>query len=306
VRACDIASEPRVCSWDRTPVFTQPRTSLRVAFQRMSDRVTSTYKIAMPTVAAIAAFLEQVAPFRLAEDWDNVGLLVGHRGQNVKKLITCLTVTPETAAEAVEAGADLIVTHHPMPFLATKRLTDETTAGRLLLELIVAQVAVYSPHTAFDSAAEGVNQRLATGLGLRGIGPLLPHVEGQGTGRWGSLQEPISLAELADRLKRFLKIERLQMVGRPERSIRTVAVGCGAADELLDSARSNGCDAMVLGEARFHTCLEARAAGIALLLSGHFASERFAVEGLAEVLARQFPEAEIWASRRESDPIEWR
>ena len=95
------------------------------------------------------------------------------------------------------------------------------------------------------------------------------------------------------------------MVGQPERPVRTVAVGCGAADELLEAARLSGCDAMVLGEARFHTCLEAQAAGIGLLMPGHFASERFAVECLAEVLARQFPEVEVWASRRESDPVGW-
>ncbi len=109
----------------------------------------------MPTVASIAAFLEQLAPARLAEEWDNVGLLVGRRDQAVKKLMTCLTVTPASAAEAVEAGADLIVTHHPLPFNAMKRLTADTTAGRLLLDLIAAHVAVYSAHTAFDSAAEG-------------------------------------------------------------------------------------------------------------------------------------------------------
>ena len=140
----------------------------------------------MPTIAAVAAFLEQLAPPRLAEEWDNVGLLVGHRDQAVKKLMTCLTVTPASAAEAIEARADLIVTHHPIPFTAIKRLTADTTAGRLLLDLIAARVAVYSAHTAFDSAAEGVNQRLAEGLELRGIAPLMPHVEGQGTGRWGS------------------------------------------------------------------------------------------------------------------------
>jgi dinuclear metal center YbgI/SA1388 family protein len=259
----------------------------------------------MPTVAAIAAFLEQVAPFRLAEEWDNVGLLVGRCSQSVKKIMTCLTVTPVSATEAIEEHADLIVTHHPMPFLAMKRLTDDTMVGRLLLDLIAAHIAVYSSHTAFDSACQGVNDQLATGLGLRGVAPLVPHPEGQGTGRWGSLSEPLTLGELADRLKEFLSIERLQMVGQPEQMIRTVAIGCGAADELLDAARQNNCDAMVIGEARFHTCLEAEASGIALLLPGHFASERFAVEALADVLARQFPDVAVWPSRRESDPVRW-
>jgi dinuclear metal center YbgI/SA1388 family protein len=257
----------------------------------------------MPTVAAIAAFLEEVAPFRLAEEWDNVGLLVGHRDKAVKKIMTCLTVTPESVAEAIEAGVDLIVAHHPMPFRPVQRVTSDTAVGRLLLDLIAARVAVYSPHTAFDSALQGVNDRLAAGLGLHGTMPLQPHPDGQGTGRWGWLADAIPLGELADRLKTFLKIERLQMVGQPEQPVRTVAIGCGAADELLASAHANGCDGMVLGEARFHTCLEAQTAGIGLLLPGHFASERFAVECLAEVLGQQFPNVQVWPSRHETDPI---
>jgi dinuclear metal center YbgI/SA1388 family protein len=259
----------------------------------------------MLTVQTIAAFLEQFAPPRLAEDWDNVGLLVGDRDCSVERVMTCLTVTPASAAEAVEQRAQLIVTHHPLPFSAVKRLTADTTVGRLLLQLIAAEIAVYSPHTAFDSAAEGINQRLAAGLALRGIVPLQPHPEGQGTGRWGWLQEPLTLGLLAQRVIAFLSIAGLQMVGDPQQPVRTVAVACGAAGELLEAARDAGCDAMLLGETRFHTCLEAEAAGIGLLLPGHFASERFALECLAEVLAHQFPALEVWASRSERDPIRW-
>ncbi|MEN6457749.1 MAG: Nif3-like dinuclear metal center hexameric protein [Thermoguttaceae bacterium] len=260
----------------------------------------------MPSVSTIAAFLEELAPSRLAEDWDNVGLLVGRRNQPVKKLMTCLTVTPASAAEAVEAAADLIVTHHPIPFSALKRLTEETTPGRLLLDLIGARVAVYSAHTAFDSAGQGINQRLAEGLGLGEIAPLLTQSEAvEGAGRWGRLDGPIALEQLAQRAKRFLGIERLQMVGPPAKHVRTVAVACGAAGEFLDAACQHGCDAMLLGEARFHTCLEAEAAGVGLLLPGHYASERFALECLADVLADQFPDVHVWASREECDPLRW-
>lgn len=259
----------------------------------------------MLTVQTIAAFLEEFAPSRLAEDWDNVGLLVGRRDAPVRRVMTCLTVTPATAAEAIRSRADLIVAHHPLPFAALKRLTSETTSGRLLLDLIAARTAVYSPHTAFDSAAAGINQRLATGLGLRGVVPLAPHAEGQGAGRWGWLEEPLALCKLAGRVQDFLAIERLQLVGDSEQTVRAVAVACGAAGELLDVARSAGCDCMVLGETRFHACLEAEACGLGLILPGHFASERFAVECLADVLSQQFPALEIWASRQERDPLRW-
>ena len=167
----------------------------------------------MLTIETVAAFLDHFAPARLAEDWDNVGLLVGDRRRTVRRVMTCLTITPASAAEAIEREADLIVSHHPLPFAALKRLTTDTTVGRLLLDLIAAQVGVYSPHTAFDSAAEGINQRLSAGLGLRGILPLVPHEEGQGTGRYGWLGEPVGLGQLAQRVKEFLSITGLQMVG---------------------------------------------------------------------------------------------
>ena len=186
-----------------------------------------------------------------------------------------------------------------------RRLTTETTAGRLLLELVAARIAVYSPHTAFDSARQGINQRLAEGLDLQDITPLVPGDEELGAGRRGRLAEPLLLGQLADRVKAFLRIDRLQYIGQLDQTVKTVAVACGAADEFLDAARSARCDCMLIGETRFHTCLEAEAAGVGLLLPGHFASERFAVECLAEVLARQFPELEVWASRQERDPLRW-
>src|SRR4051794_30399775 len=114
----------------------------------------------MPTVAAIVDSLEQFAPSALAADWDNVGLLLADRASEVRRLMTCLTVTPDSAAEAVEAGVQLIVTHHPILFRAVKRLTTATPEGRMLLALIRAGVAVYSPHTAFDNTRDGINDLL--------------------------------------------------------------------------------------------------------------------------------------------------
>jgi len=259
----------------------------------------------MNTVATIAAFLDQFAPARLAEEWDNVGLLVGRSRHPVARVMTCLTVTPATAAEAIRQKADLIVTHHPMPFVATKRLTDEETVGAMLLDLIAAGTSIYSPHTAFDSARRGINQRLAEGLALRGICPLVPADEGLGTGRWGWLADEITLAGLAERVKQFLKIEHVARVGRADQTVRTVAVGCGAAGPLLAAARAAGCDAMLLGETSLHTCLAAEATGTGLILAGHYATERFAVEALAATLANEFADVEVWASRDERDPIVW-
>jgi dinuclear metal center YbgI/SA1388 family protein len=258
------------------------------------------------TVADIARFLDEFAPPELAESWDNVGLLVGRYEQPVERVMMCLSVTPASAREAVERGAGMIVSHHPLPFRPLGRLTGETTEGRLLLELIGAEIAVYSPHTAFDSAEQGINRRLADGLALCGVKPLVPGVDpGQGAGRYGTLSAKTTLAELAADVKRLLKIEHAQAVGPLAAPVATVAVACGSAAEFLAPAHAAACDALVTGEVRFHTCLEAEALGVGLVLAGHFASERFAVEQLAEVLAARFAGVEVWASTEESDPIQW-
>ena len=259
----------------------------------------------MLTIETIVNFLDQFAPPGLAEEWDNVGLLVGNRRRSVARVMTCLSLTPVTASEAIHRKAGLVVTHHPMPFRPLARLTADTPTGRLLLDLIAGRVAVYSPHTALDSAPQGINQQLAKGLGLRGIMPLRCQPDLPAAGRWGWLPEPMVLGQLGRRLKEFLSIDRLQRVGDPQQTIRSVAIACGAADELREAAHETGCDCMLLGEARFHTCLEAQARGIGLLLPGHFASERFAVESLAQVLSQRLPGLDVWASREEGDPVGW-
>ena len=260
----------------------------------------------MASIANVVGFLEAFAPTVLAETWDNVGLLVGDASWPVSKIMTCLTITPDSSQEAIQGGANLIVTHHPLPFRPLHRVTASTPEGRMLLELIAARIAIYSPHTAFDSARGGINQQLAEGLGLAHIEPLMASVEGgAGAGRFGRLAQPMRLADLVERTKEFLSIPHAQAVGSLDRPLTRIAVACGSAGEFLEPARLAACHVLVTGEVRFHTCLEAEATGIALVLAGHFASERFALEQLARVLAREFPQLEVWASRRERDPLHW-
>src|SRR5262245_9917280 len=202
----------------------------------------------MTTVHDICAFLDSFAPPALAAEWDNVGLLVGDQAQKVERLMTCLTITPAAAAEAIREQTDLIVTHHPLPFKPLKRLTADQPTGRILLDLIRGGVAIHSPHTAFDSAATGINPQLAEGLGLTQIQPLEPAEQlsaGLGTGRWGTLGKAQSLGQLAAQLKRFLKISGLHVVGDLQKPISRVAVACGSAGEFLDVAIRHGCDVLL-------------------------------------------------------------
>jgi dinuclear metal center YbgI/SA1388 family protein len=262
----------------------------------------------MIVVRDVCDFLEGFAPAVLAAEWDNVGLLVGDREQKVERVMTCLTVTPDVAREAIRERVDLIVTHHPLPFRPLKRLTADQPAGRLLLDLIRAGVAIHSPHTAFDSAAGGINQQLAEGLGLIEIQPLevVPSFPaGAGTGRYGTLAGKGTLGQLAAALKQFLKTSTLAVVGDLQMPVTRVGIACGSAGEFLDVAIDRGCQVLVTGETRLHTCYDAAARGTGLLLAGHYASERFGVERLAVVLQEKFAGLAVWASREEREPLVW-
>ena len=259
-------------------------------------------------IQSICQFMESFAPRRLAEDWDNVGLIAGDRLAKVERVMTCLTVTPESVDEAIAKQVDLIVSHHPLPFRPIKRLTTDNTPSELLWKLARAGVSVYSPHTSFDSAAEGINQTLAQKLGIDAPAPLQPLVDdpdGLGSGRVGKFSDPVSLGDLATRACGELGIDGLHVVGDSEKMITKVAVACGSGGSFLDAAKRKGCDALVTGEATFHTALDAKANSVALILVGHYASERFAVEDLAGHIKAEFDELEVWASQDECDPLTW-
>ncbi len=132
--------------------------------------------------------------------------------------------------------------------------------------------------------------------------PLKPDTAG-GEGRVGDREAPITLGELARLVKQQLQAATVQVVGDPDQLVRRVALACGSAGEFLTDAIRAGADVFLTGELRFHDALAARAAGLAVILPGHYATERPAVERLAARLAEHWPEVTTWASRAETDPL---
>jgi dinuclear metal center YbgI/SA1388 family protein len=219
--------------------------------------------------------------------------------------MTCLTLTPESASEAVEERVDLVVAHHPMPFRPLSQITTRTVEGEILWRLARAGVSIYSPHTAFDSTAEGINAAIAEGLALSNPRPLIPDEQDEtvGAGRIGTFTDPIPLNLLAERVKQLLGVATVRVVGDADLPVGRVTVACGSGGSLIAAAAGAGADAMVTGEATFHQCLAARASDLAMVLPGHYASERFAVERLAQWLQGTLAGLDAWASRLERDPL---
>jgi len=363
----------------------------------------------MPLVSDVCGYLDRFAPPATAADWDNVGLLLGDPNRPAFRILTCLTVTPEVVAEAIEERVELIVTHHPILFRGAKRLTTASADGKLLLPLIQWSIAVYSPHTAFDNCHGGINDGLCYRLGLADVRPLRPrdgrrdfklvvftpekdlaklsdalfaagagkigqyeqcsfrsagagtfygtsetaptvgergrredvsewrlevlvaekNVEaaiaairgahsyeepaydvyplrpapGPGEGRIGNLPEPVFLRNLAQTIKQQLRANSAQFLGDPDKLVTRIGIACGAGGEFLKDAAKDGADAFLTGEMRFHDQLNAEAAGMGVILPGHYASERPGVEDLATRLQWAFPGASVRPSKRERDPL---
>ena len=214
--------------------------------------------------------------------------------------------------EAIESKVNLIIAHHPLPFKPLAKLTSDTIPGEMLLRLIGNSIAVYSAHTAFDSAADGINARWAELIGLQDAAPLIASIRedavqemsADGSGRMGRFESPRPLGQVVSQAAKAVGEANPRIVGSPEMPISKVAIGCGSGGSFLAAAKRQGCNMLLTGEATFHTCLEARSMGIGLGLLGHYSSERFAMERLAKQLGDEIDAIEVWASKNESDPLQ--
>jgi len=253
--------------------------------------------------------LEIVAPLDLAESWDNTGLLAGDLDSTVHRVMMCLTVSPKTVQEAIGGKVQLVVTHHPLPFKPLQQIVTSTSAGKSLWALIRAGIAIYSPHTAWDNAAHGINFRLANMLNLTEIRPIreIAAVDPQGhclgVGRMGRLAPPRSIAEIIELLRSHIPSIRATTNQETAREFERVAIVCGSGGSFAEMAQQAGANLLLTGEATYHQCLEAQSMGLGMLMIGHFQSERFSMDALTGILKAEFPTLDVWTSRDECDPV---
>lgn len=236
------------------------------------------------TVNDIVELLEAMAPQQLAEDWDNVGLLLGRRTKPVRRLLLALDLSPEVAAQAVAYKADLLLTHHPVIFHKLSSLTDGDWQQELLLQLAENGIAAYSAHTNLDCVINGVNAVLARRLRLEDDDVLDMK---SGLGRIGSLAQPSSLAAFATGVKQALQADYLA-VGDAGRQVRRVAVCGGAGSDLIDLALQRGADTLVTGDVKYHEAQRAVYSGLNIIDAGHQPTELPVLEDLADRLSLYF------------------
>ena len=236
------------------------------------------------TVTDICLFMNELAPVKYAESWDNPGLLLGHLAQHVHKIMVALDLSPEVAEQAIEQECDIIITHHPYYFSLPKTLAVTDTKMEVLYELIKHDIALYAAHTNLDAAKGGVNDVLAARLGLDEVTEI-PRKDcpEQGLARIGVLDEPMALKDFAAKVRDDLGAEHLTYAGGDEPVYKVAVVGGSGAD-FMEDALAAGADTLVTGDLKYHVAQKALNLGLNVVDGTHQLTETPVVDKLEQVL----------------------
>lgn len=247
----------------------------------------------MTTVGDIYAFLRQLAPLELQLGFDNAGIQLGRLDGVVRRALLALDATSEVAAEAAEAGCELLITHHTLFFTPVKHVTDELT-----LSLIEGHIALISMHTNLDIAEGGVNDVLISLLGAQAQGGL----DVDNCGRIGTLPQELTLEEFLTRCKAALNTRGLRYYDAGC-GVKQLAVMGGAGGDAVYAAYEKGCDTYVTADVKYHQFLQAKEFGVNLIDADHFCTENPVIYALEKKLSTAFPAVEFIISERHAQTV---
>ncbi|XP_057320734.1 NIF3-like protein 1 isoform X2 [Microplitis mediator] len=250
--------------------------------------------------------LNNFANTSLAASWDNVGLLIEPtEPKNVSRILLTNDLTEKVMQEAVDLNTDLIVSYHPPIFAPLKRLTTNAWKERIALKCIENKIALYSPHTSFDSVRGGVNDWLAGAFDIETSVPIERDSVNPdyGMGRLCTLTSPITDQEAVNLVKRRIDISyvRLARVHSPDKLINTVAVCAGSGASVLKGVKA---DLFVTGEMLHHDILEAVQNDTVVILTNHSDSERGFLKEFAVILNKSLDNCvDVNVSKMDTDPL---
>ena len=269
----------------------------------------------MVLLSDLIATVQAAYPPDLAEEWDSgIGLTCGDPAAEVAGVLLAVDADETTVTEAIDLGAGLLLTHHPLLFRPVQTVAADTAKGALIHRMITAGVGHFAAHTNADKAVGGVNDALAGALGLTGLRPLVPtdaeEFAGAGSGRIGELAEPISLrafcAQVADQLP--TTVTAVRAAGDPDRLVSTIAVCGGAGDSFLTAAAAAGVDGYLTSDLRHHVVAEfvADPANPAVIEVAHWAGEWPWLPVAAELIGNAHPGLAVTVSTHRTDPWSFR
>lgn len=259
----------------------------------------------MKKIKDIIRIMEEFAPKTLKEDFDNVGLMVGDRNKEVKKILLALDCTLDVIKEAKEKSVDLIITHHPLIFRKPSSITTDTLIGKKIIELIKNDISLYSSHTNLDSAENGLNETIVNLLGystneLIEVNKMARN-DNEGLGRIVRLEDFVKLEDLIEDIKEKLNVKSLKVVKGCEK-VKNIAIINGSGSDFFEKAYKKGADCIITGDTTYHYASDYKELGVSIIDTGHFSSEWIVFLQVINKLTDKLQDIEILISTKSEDP----
>ena len=234
----------------------------------------------------IVQVIEAAYPREAALDFDNVGLLAGRAEKEVKRVYIALDATDAVIDRAVEAGADMLITHHPLIFSPLKKVTDEDFISRRVVKLIQNDISYYAMHTNYDVL--GMAELAEKLLDIRNTEVLDITMEKdgktEGIGRIGELERPMTLEECCVYVKHRLNLGSLKVFGDMQAEVSRLAIFPGSGKTAVAAAIAKGADVLVTGDIGHHDGLDAVEQGLCVIDAGHYGTEYIFIEDMRKFL----------------------
>ena len=243
----------------------------------------------------IMQVIEAAYPRSAALDFDNVGLLAGRAGKEVNRVYLALDATDAVIDRAIEAGADMLITHHPLIFSPMKRVTDEDFIGRRVVKLIQSDIAYYAMHTNYDVLGMAPLSEKILGIKNSQVLDVTMCEDGneEGIGRVGDLEKPMTLEECCVYVKHKLKLGSLKVFGDMNGTVSRLAVSPGSGKSAVAPAIAKGADVLVTGDIGHHDGLDAVEQGLAVIDAGHYGTEYIFIDDMKHFLEDKLPVLDV-------------
>lgn len=239
--------------------------------------------------------LELLSPPKFAESWDNVGLLAGRAGKEIRKVYIAVDATDEVIEDAIEAEADLLLTHHPLIFSPLKKVSDEDFISRRIVKLLQADMCYYAMHTNFD--VMGMADACADALNLKDRQVLdvtfEDEISKEGIGRFGRLPEDMTLSECAEYVKKIFHLQAVRVYGELSDQVSIAAVSPGSGKSTAPSAVAAGVDVLITGDIDHHLGIDLMAQGLSVIDAGHYGLEKMFVPYMKDYFQTEIPGIQV-------------
>ena len=263
-------------------------------------------------IREITDAIEQYAPLRLQEEWDNAGIQVGDPDAEITGVLLCTDATEVVVAEAIDRGYNLVISHHPLIFRGLKKIMGRTPVERTVAMAIKHDITIYSAHTNMDSAWQGVSFRMADKIGMTNVqfldsNAVQPYGEqGSTTAGCGVIGdiEPMPAREVLKRVKEAFEVGAVRYSGDGNTIVSRVALCGGAGGFLLDKSVEMGAQLYVAADMRYHDFLD-NSQRIVVADIGHYESEHYTKEIFLEIIQKKNPTFAVTFAKNELNQVNY-